>query len=45
MKILKSEQDQLAAAGLPDEAARQRYRYLAAQLEQLRLAAEKDTER
>ncbi len=45
MKILKAEQDQLAAAGLPDEAARQRYREIAAQLEKLRLAAEKDTER
>ena len=45
MKILKAEQDQLAAAGLPDEAARQRYRDIAAQLEKLRLAAEKDTER
>jgi DNA primase len=45
MKILKAEQDQLAASGLPDDAARQRYRDLAAQLEKLRLAAEKDTER
>ncbi len=44
MKILKAEQDQLAAAGLPDDAARQRYRDIAAQLEKLRLAAEKDTE-
>ncbi len=45
MKILKAEQDQLAAAGLPDDAARQRYRDIAAQLEKLRLAAEKDNER
>ncbi len=45
MKILKAEQDQLAAAGLPDDAARQRYREIAAQLEKLRIAAEKDTER
>ncbi len=45
MKILKAEQDQLAAAGLPDDAARQRYRDIAAQLEKLRLAAEKDTGR
>ncbi len=45
MRLLKAEQDQLAAAGLPDDAARQRYRELSAQLEKLRLAAEEDNER
>lgn len=42
MKNLKAEQDQLAAAGLPDDTARQRYRDISLQLEKLRLAAEKD---
>lgn len=42
MKILRAEQDQLAAAGLPDEASKSRYREIAARLEQLRAAAERD---
>ena len=42
MKSLRAEQDQLAASGLPDEAARKRYREIAATLEQLRIAAERD---
>lgn len=42
MKILRAEQDQLAAAGLPDDAARQRYREITATLERLRAAAERD---
>lgn len=42
MKFLRAEQEQLAAAGLPDAAAKLRYREIAASLEQLRAAAEKD---
>ena len=42
MKFLRAEQEQLAAAGLPDAAAKLRYREIAANLEQLRAAAEKD---
>ncbi len=42
MKFLRAEQEQLAAAGLPDEAAKLRYREITASLEQLRAAAEKD---
>lgn len=42
MKCLKAEQDQLAAAGLPDEAAKLRYREIAATLEKLRADAERD---
>lgn len=40
MKILKSELDQLAASGLRDEAARQRFRDLMLQQEQLRRQGE-----
>lgn len=40
IKMLKAEQDQLAAKGLPDEQARMRYRQLAAQLEKLRVSAD-----
>ena len=42
MKTLRAEQDQLAAAGLPDAASKLRYREIAATLDQLRAAAEKD---
>ena len=42
MKILRAEQDQLAASGLPDDTARNRYREIAARLDQLRAAAERD---
>jgi DNA primase len=42
MKFLRAEQDQLAAAGLPDAESKLRYREIAAILEQLRAAAEKD---
>ncbi len=42
MKTLRAEQDRLVAAGLPDDAARQRYRELAAMLERLRAEAERD---
>ena len=44
IKLLKSEQDQLAAAGLPGEAERTRYREIAAELERLRTASENDTQ-
>ena len=44
MKMLKSEQDQLAAAGLAGNAERSRYREIAAELDRLRAATEKDTE-
>ncbi len=43
MKILRAEQEQLAAAGLPDEAAKMRYREIAATLDKLRAAAERDS--
>jgi len=39
MKMLKAEQDQLAAKGLADEPSRLRYRQLAAQLEKCRASA------
>jgi DNA primase len=42
IKILRAEQDQLAASGLADESARTRYREIAVILEQLRAAAERD---
>ena len=42
MKMLKAEQDQLAAGGLATEEARQRYRDIAAQIERLRFAAAKE---
>ncbi len=42
MKILRAEQDRLAAAGLPDAAMRDRYRELSATLERLRAEAERD---
>ncbi len=42
MKILRAEQEKLVAGGLPDEAARNRYRELAATLERLRAEAERD---
>ncbi|MCM0044819.1 MAG: DNA primase [Burkholderiaceae bacterium] len=42
MKILRAEQDRLAAAGLPDEAAKTRYREIAATLDRLRAAADRD---
>ncbi len=42
MKFLRAEQDQLVASGLSDEAARQRYREIAAELERLRAAADRD---
>lgn len=44
MKMLKSEQDQLAAAGLVDEAAKARYREIMLQIERLRLSAEKEAD-
>lgn len=44
MKMLKAEQDQLAAAGLVDEAARARYREIMMQIERLRLSAEKEAD-
>ncbi len=42
IKILRTEQDQLAASGLADESARARYREIAATLERLRAEAERD---
>jgi malonyl CoA-acyl carrier protein transacylase len=42
MKILRAEQDRLVAAGLPDEASRNRYREIAATLEHLRAEGERD---
>ena len=42
MKILRAEQDQLAASGLPDDAARSRYREISAKLDRLRAEAERD---
>jgi DNA primase len=42
MKILRAEQDQLAASGLSDDAARQRYREIATMLDRLRTDAERD---
>ncbi len=44
MKMLKSEQDQLAAAGLVDEAAKARYREIMMHIERLRLSAEKEAD-
>jgi len=44
MKMLKSEQDQLAAAGLVDEEAKARYREIMMQIERLRLSAEKEAD-
>lgn len=43
MKFLRAEQDQLVAAGLLDETAKQRYRDIASELEHLREAAERDS--
>ncbi len=43
MKILKAEQDQLAAGGLQGEAERSRYREIAAELERLRVDVQNDT--
>jgi DNA primase len=42
MKILRAEQEKLVAGGLPDDAARNRYRELAATLDRLRAEAERD---
>lgn len=44
MKMLKSEQDQLAAEGLVDEVARARYREIMTHIERLRLSAEKEAD-
>lgn len=44
MKMLKAEQDQLAAAGLADEVARARYREIMTHIERLRLSAEKEAD-
>ncbi len=42
MRMLKSEQEQLAAQGMAEESARARYREINAELEKLRVAAEKE---
>ena len=44
MKMLKAEQDQLAAGGLLDESARARYREIGTQIERLRLSAQKEAD-
>ncbi len=44
MRILKAEQDRLAAGGLPDDDAKLRYREISVKLDKLRAAAEKETE-
>jgi len=44
MKMLKSEQDQLAAGGLADELARARYREIGAHIDRLRLSAQKEAD-
>ena len=42
VRMLKAEQEQLAAAGMADETARVRYREISAQLEKIRVLAEKE---
>jgi len=42
LRLLRAEQEQLAAGGLPDEASRNRYRELAGAIDRLRQEAERD---
>ena len=42
MKMLKAEQEQLAAEGLASESARLRYREINSQMDRLRALAEKE---
>ncbi len=42
LRLLRAEQEQLAASGLPDEASRNRYRELAGAIDRLRQEAERD---
>ncbi len=42
LRLLRAEQEQLVAGGLPDEAARSRYRELAGAIDRLRQEAERD---
>ena len=44
MRMLKSEQEQLAAEGMVDDVARARYREINAELEMLRVSAEKEAD-